>query len=181
MHREILFIQGGGGSADHEADAKLVHSLREALGGNYRVHYPLLPNESAPDFGRKNQIGRALSRLQGRIILVAHSLGASMLLKYLSESEVDQEIAGIFLLATPFWSGEEDWKQALKLQEDFADKLPENASMFLYHCRDDAEIPYDHLLHYRQRLPRATFRELARGGHQFNVDLSLVAADIKTL
>ena len=32
MNEHVLFIQGGGGKEDYEADAKLVASLRETLG-----------------------------------------------------------------------------------------------------------------------------------------------------
>ncbi len=178
----LLFIQGGGGKEDYDADARLVASLREALGETYALHYPLLPaDDSAPDFRRKAQIEREMQAIPGEIILVAHSLGASMLLKYLSESRTRRQIAGIFLIATPFWSGDEDWQQGLKLNADFADNLPKEVPIFLYHCRDDDVVPIDNLALYAQKLPQATVREIERGGHQFNNDLSLVAKDIRSL
>lgn len=34
---------------------------------------------------------------------------------------------------------------------------------------------------YAQRLPQATVREIANGGHQLNNDLTIVAKDIKSL
>ena len=181
MRYHVLFIQGGGGDEDYQADAKLVASLQEVLGSAYTVHYPLLPNESSPDFGRRKQIDKEISLVKGEIILVGHSLGASMLLKYLSENEVKKKVAGIFLISTPFWSGQEDWKQGLKLHEDFPDKLPKNVPIFLYHCRDDEEVPFAHLSIYAQKLPQAIVREIGSGGHQLNNNLSLVAMDIKSL
>jgi predicted alpha/beta hydrolase family esterase len=181
MNKHVLFIQGGGGEDDHAADARLVASLQEVLGKAYLVHYPLLLDESTPDFGRKKQIGKEISAINGEVILAGHSLGASMLLKYLSESQVQKKIAGIFLISTPFWSGDEDWKQGLKLQKNFTDKLPEDVPVFLYHCRDDEEVPFDHLGLYAQNLPQATVREITSGGHQLNNDLSIVAKDIKSL
>ena len=87
----VLFIQGGGSNEDYNADAKLVATLREALGKAYVIHYPLLPEESAPDFGRLKQIGQEISLINGEIILVGHSLGASMLLKYLSENKIKKK------------------------------------------------------------------------------------------
>jgi predicted alpha/beta hydrolase family esterase len=181
MNKHVLFIQGGGGKEDYEADAKLVDSLQEILGEAYTIHYPLLPDESAPDFGRSKQIGKGVSLMEREIILVGHSLGASMLLKYLSENKVKKKIAGIFLISTPFWSGDEDWKEGLKLQENFADNLSKDVPIFLYHCRDDDEVPFAHLAVYRQKLPWATFREISSGGHQLNHDLKIVATDIKSL
>jgi predicted alpha/beta hydrolase family esterase len=104
-----------------------------------------------------------------------------MLLKYLSENQVKKEIAGIFLIATPYWSGDEDWHQPLKLEKDFANKLPKDAPIFLYHSRDDEVIPFSNLAIYKQKLPQATVREIDRGGHQVGHDLTVVAKDIKTL
>ncbi|MCI0560020.1 MAG: alpha/beta hydrolase, partial [Nitrososphaera sp.] len=153
----------------------------KALGNAYEVHYPLLLDESAPDMGRKKQIGNEIARLKGEIILVGHSLGASMLLKYLSENRGKEKIAGIFLIATPFWEGSEDWVKGLKLKENFADNLPKKVPIFLYHCRDDEVAPFDHLDQYARKLPQAIIRVIASGGHQLNNDLRLVAKDIKAV
>jgi uncharacterized protein len=181
MNKHILFIQGGAGEEDHAADAKLVASLKNALGETYVVHYPLLPEESEPDFGRLKQIDKEISLINGDPILVGHSLGASMLLKYLSESSVQKTITGIFLIATPHWSGDEDWKQGLKLHKDFAANMPKDIPIFLYHSQDDEEVPFSHLEFYTRNLPQATVRRLTGGGHQLNNDLSAVAKDIQSL
>ncbi len=179
MKRKILFIQGGG-NGGYEEDAKLAASLQAALGTAYEVHYPRMQvDEAAPDFGWPEQIGREIDGIKGEVILVAHSLGASLTLKYLSESEVKKQIGGIFLIATPFWSGEEDWVRGLKLQKGFADKLPKDVPFFFYHCRDDEEISFDHFLLYKQKLPFAIFREIVKGGHQLGNDLTMVTKDIK--
>ncbi len=181
MKKQILFIQGGGGKKDHAADAKLVTSLRKALGETYTVHYPLLLNNSTPDLGRSKQIEKEISAIKGSVILVGHSLGASMLLKFLSENDIPQKIDGIFLMATPFWDGDEDWEKGFKLKTNFADKLSKATPTFFYHCLDDEEIPFNNLISYKQKLPWAAFREIANGGHQFNNDLTVVAGDIKSL
>ncbi|GAB3921152.1 alpha/beta hydrolase [Larkinella terrae] len=177
-NKQVLFIQGGGDKQDYEADKQLVDSLQAGLGKAYSLHYPRLPTESTPDFGRMKQIGREISRMAGGLILVGHSLGASMLLKYCSENEVRKEVSALFLISTPFWSGDEDWKDGFKLREDFAETLPKNVSIFFYHCRDDEEVPFDHLAMYKQQIPWATFREIDNGGHQLNNDLRIVANDI---
>lgn len=183
MIRHVLFFQGAG-KEGYEADAMLVTSLRKALGNTYNVHYPqILPDDAPPDFAAEwlMQTGKEISSIVGEIILAGHSLGASMLLKYLSENKVKKNIAGVFLIAPPFWSGDEDWVQPLKLQKDFPNKLPKDIPFFFYQCKDDEVVPFDHLITYRQNLPRAVFREISYGGHQLNNDLTMVANDIKTL
>ena len=179
--KQILFIQGGG-DGGYEADKTLVASLKTTLGKKYQVNFSeLQSDESASDFGWVQQISERISETDSNTILVGHSLGASMILKFLSESSVVKKIEGVFLLATPFWSGDEDWKAGLKLQENFAEKLPEEMPLFLYHCQDDEEVPFSHFNQYKKKLTRANFREIESGGHQFNNDLALIAKDIKTL
>lgn len=181
MKKQILFIQGGGDDG-YEADAKLVASLQAKLGNTYEIHYPpMRSDETLPDFGWLRKIGEEIALIDGDIILAGHSLGASMLLKYLSESPPERKIAGVFLLAAPFWTGDESWVQGLKLRSGFAETLPTHVPITFYHCRDDAEVPFKHLELYRQKLPYARMRELEIGGHQFNNNLSALANDVKSL
>ncbi|MGN6162976.1 MAG: alpha/beta hydrolase [Flavisolibacter sp.] len=178
--KQVLFIQGGGDDG-YEADKALVLSLKNNLGKRYQVDYPeIQSDETFSDFGWTKQIGEAIYRINHDFILVGHSFGASMILKYLSENSISKTIEGIFLLATPFWSGNEEWQTGLKLKGNFADKLPIKVPIFLYHCQDDEEVPFSHLDQYKKRLTRANFREIKSGGHQFNNDLALIARDIKS-
>jgi predicted alpha/beta hydrolase family esterase len=182
MTEHILFIQGAG-ERGYEGDIKLVDSLRESLGAGYEVHYPEMPTEEDPYFGSgwPERIAEHISLTKGAITLVGHSLGASMLLKYLSENKTENDIYGVFLLAPPFWTGNEDWKQPLKLQEGFSGRLPKEIPFFFYHCKDDDVVPYEHFEIYKKQLPWAVFREMSHGGHQLDEDLTLVANDIRPL
>src|SRR6186997_1796735 len=91
--KQVLFIQGGGDDG-YEADEKLADSLRAELGSAYDVRYPRMQVEKdAPDFGWGAQIGEQIASIEGEVILVGHSLGASILLKYLSENTVSQPIS----------------------------------------------------------------------------------------
>jgi len=127
------------------------------------------------------QISRELAELDDGAVLVGHSLGASILLKHVSEGKAQRPIAGIFLVATPYW-GAEDWEvDEYALQRDFASRLPEGLPVFLYHGREDEVVPFEHLALYAQGLPRATVREFDGRGHQFDEDLSEVPLDIQEL
>jgi predicted alpha/beta hydrolase family esterase len=184
MKQQILFIQGGGEGA-YEIDGKLVAFLRGALGAEYEVRYPRMPSESDPDYERwKARIKEELAALQGEVVLVGHSLGGSFLLKYLVEARMENPIAGIFLIAVPYWGGD-GWKyegyQKVALPDNFASKLPSGTPIFLYHGRDDEVAPFAHLALYAGKLPHATIRALDGRGHQLDNDLSEVVADVKAL
>ena len=177
--RGVLFVHGGGDNG-YEADAPLAASLKQHLGPDYDVRDPEMKDTAAPDFGWPQKIAGEIDAMPGDIVLVGHSLGASMLLKYLSENTVTARVRGVFLLATPFWSGDEEWQRGLKLREDFATALPADVPIFLYHNQDDEEVDISHLAIYQEKLPRATVRKAATGGHQFNNDLAPVARDIRS-
>ena len=184
MSMQALFIQGAGQGA-HAADEKLVASLRQSLGPEYTIHYPTMPHEDNADYEIwKIRLSCELTAMRDPVLLLGHSVGASMLLKYLSEIEVERTIIGIFLLATPFWGGD-GWRyegfMRLALQEGFAAKLPKDAPIFLYHGRNDEIVPFMHLGLYAQAMPQAMVRELDGRRHQLDDDLSEVADDIRGL
>jgi predicted alpha/beta hydrolase family esterase len=181
MKRQVLFVHGGGEGA-YEKDKELAASLRDALGTAYDVRYPKMPDEDRPEYEAwKDQIAEVLADLDSEVILVGHSLGASILLKYLSEEKAEKPVAGIFLVAPPYW-GVEDWEVGeYALREDFASRLPEELPVFFYHSRDDEWVPFTHLALYRAKLPQASVHEFDGRGHQLDDDLSEVALDIKRL
>ncbi len=141
-----------------------------------------MPDENRPGYEAwRDRIERELAAMDGEVILVGHSLGASVLLKYLSDGKAEKPVAGVFLVAPPYW-GVEDWEvDEYALQRDFASKLPEGLPIFFYHSRDDEWVTFAHLALYAEKLPRATIREFDGRGHQFGDDLSEVARDIEGL
>lgn len=181
MTMQILFIHGGGEGA-HEADSKLAASLRHALGADYRVINPAMPNENAPEYDAwKDLITKEVAALDGPVILAGHSLGGSLLIKVLAEEQLDKPIAGLFLIAAPYW-GAPDWEvDEYALRDGFASCLPAQTPIFLYHSRGDEWVPFEHMALYAAKLPHATMHEFEGRGHQFNDDLTEVAADIARL
>ncbi len=181
MSKKVLFVHGAGEGA-HKEDGRLVASLRYALGAACDVRYPEMPNEDSPEVEAwKGRIAGEFVTMDGTAVLVGHSVGALILLKYLSEEEVEKPVAGLFLVAAPY-VGSGGWEiEEGALREDFAAGLPEKLPIFFYHGRDDEIVPFEHLSLYAEKLPWATFRELDGGGHQLGDDLSGVARDIRRL
>ncbi len=119
MKKNVLFIHGGGEGA-YKTDKKLATSLQVSLGSAYQVYYPRMPNEADPEYETyKTQIAQEFASLDGQIFLVGHSLGGTVLLRFLMEEQVEKPIAGIFLVATPYWTAE-DWFDEHKLRKNLA-------------------------------------------------------------
>jgi len=181
MNRQVLFIQGAGEGA-YEEDEKLAASLQDALGTEYQVSYPRMPDEENPqDEEWMTQISKELDSFEGKVILVGHSAGGAVLLKYLLQKKVGKPIAGIFLISMPYWGPEDEQGDEYPLREGFASHLPNGIPIFLYHSRDDEWVPFAHLEIYAEKIPQAIVRKFDGRGHQFNNDLSEVAEDIKSL
>jgi uncharacterized protein len=181
VRKPILLIQGAGNQHKPLGSGKLVASLRQQLGSDYEVLAPDMPDPDHPRYlAWRDQIEQELGKLDADILLIGHSLGGSMLLKYLAEGTYQRSIAGLFLVAVPDF-GEQDWELEYAVPEDFASRLPPIRHLFLYHSRSDEEVPFASLRRYQEHLPQATVRVLDGKEHSFTEGLPLLAQDIKRL
>src|SRR5262245_54777392 len=132
MTRHVLFVHGGGGGA-HAADAKLVASLRKELGPAFTVRYPQMPDEEDPSYPVwKQLISQELASMGESPVLVGHSIGASVLIKFLVDGALDQAEAAVFLIATPFWHDDKVWNwKAVELPANASELLASGVSLFL--------------------------------------------------
>jgi predicted alpha/beta hydrolase family esterase len=180
MRGQVLFVQGGGQGA-HQEDAALVTSLVNELGADYEVHYPVMPHEDSPDYPAWNRVLiEQLERLGDDVILVAHSVGPTIVVWSLAENQPKQKLAGVFLIAPPF-VGERGWQiEEFTPPKDIGSKVPD-VPIYLYHSREDELVPFAHVDLYAAVLPQAFIRRLAGRNHQLNNDLSEVARDICSL
>lgn len=182
MRKEILFIHSAGPQGFDEGSSKLVAYLQAALGVAYHVRCPAMPEPENPRYEAwKDRIYRELGVPGSEVILIGHSLGASVVLKYLSEEPCRRSITGLFLIAAPYW-GKKGWEiDEFVLQEDFVPKLPLIPKIFLYHSRDDEWVPFGHLARYAKKFPQATVRKIDGSEHEFGNGLPDVVNDIKSL
>lgn len=182
MTKQILFIHGAGDGA-HAADAALVVSLRQHLGRDYEVHYPPMPNEDEPDYQTwKQLITEKVKAMGDDAILVGHSIGASVLIKMFTEQGPKPSVAGLVLIATPFWYDHDVWQwKDVELTPNASAIFPSGLPLFLYHGRADEVVPFAHVEMYASALPQAIVHPLDGRDHQINEDLSEVASDIRRL
>lgn len=179
--KQVLLVHSAGSQGPREGSGHLHAHLQEALGKAYRVLYPKMPSPENPDYPPwKGRLEKLFAGLDDGVIVVGHSLGGSVLLKYLSEGGSHPRIAGLFLAATPFW-GAPHWEyEGFVLARGFAGRLPVTP-VFLYHSRDDDVVPFSHLARYARRLPGAELRRPRGSGHLFRDGVPGLAEDISGL
>jgi predicted alpha/beta hydrolase family esterase len=180
--KQVLFLHSGGPQGPHEGSNDLVLSLRKALGANYQVSYPIMPDPENPAYESwKSVVSEAIAATDDGVVLVGHSLGGSVLLKYLSEERCTTHIGGLCIIAAPYW-GVPEWQvDEYTLSCDFAVKLPRIPRIFLYHSRNDEVVPFRHMELYGEELRWATIRAYENQGHLFTSGLPELVRDIQTL
>ncbi|WP_044639989.1 alpha/beta hydrolase [Risungbinella massiliensis] len=183
MKKKVLFIHSAGSQKPYQGSSGLIAYLKEALGSSYDVLYPKMPNPEDPEYTLwKEELAQELEQLDGRVILIGHSLGGSVLFKYLSEELCRESISGLFSIAAPYWGKDKNWQRIdFVLQENFATKLVQIPQIFLYHSVNDSIVPFSHLEFFAERLPQANIRPIPGDQHLFHNGLSVLVEDIKNL
>ncbi|RYY22329.1 MAG: serine hydrolase family protein [Chitinophagaceae bacterium] len=166
---KILFLHSAGPQHEEEGSARLLQSLRQSLSGEFDIIAPLLPHPDNPDYESwKNAIAGLLQVMDEGMIIIGHSFGGSVLLKYLSEHSFAKPIAAIFLVAVPFWGHDEEWEVPdFHLVPRFADRLPPVPVITVFHSKDDNVIPVTHAARYAAEIPDATLQLSDGHGHAF--------------
>lgn len=92
----MLFIHGAAEDG-YQWDQPLVSSLESLLGKQYTLIYPKMHwAESKPGFGWLDQIAERVSKIHDPFVLIGHSLGAFMILKYLTQRTPSNQILVFF-------------------------------------------------------------------------------------
>jgi predicted alpha/beta hydrolase family esterase len=172
----VLFIQGAGDMRHPEGSGHLADYLGTQLGDGFRVIAPEMPDADDPHYRAwRDAIERELAAIDGPVVLVGHSFGGSVVLKYLAEGSFKGEIAGLFLVSVPVWGAN---FEEFALPEDFAARLPATTT-FLYHSIGDPEIGFASMGRYERELRDATARPIPGSEHSFVNGLPVLVDDIR--
>ena len=176
--QDVLFIQGAGDMRHPEGSGHLADFLEAQLGSGYRVIAPAMPDADDPQYQSwRDAIEQELAAIDVPVVIVGHSFGGSVLLKYLAEGTFRKPIRGLLLVSVPFWG--DDFAE-FALPPDFAGRLPPTTT-FLYHSLDDPEVSVASLRRYERELPGATSRPVPGSEHSFVHGLPVLIDDIRSL
>ena len=167
MAGRLLFVHGAGGFVD---DAELAHGLAGAL--RLELRMPELSDTAMGFEDWAEPVRQHLDRLGPDDAVIAHSFGASILVRVLTEHRREWPARAI-LLGMPDWTPR-GWDIA---DYAFTDREPET-DLMLVHCRDDDVVPISHLALNSKALPSATVVEFPTGGHQFDGMIDAIAAEV---
>jgi uncharacterized protein len=183
MTDTVLFVHSSGPQGPGEGSEPFAGRLREELGAEYEVVFPLMPDSATDPHYEPwcDRLSAELKGLEGKVIVFGHSLGGSVAIKYGGELGFGENVAGLVSTATPYW-GTSDWEEEWALPESWpAEGVPLSPTI-LFHSRDDEEIPFAHLDLYSKRLPDAAIHPLDGCGHLYDRgDISEIVAAVRSL
>ena len=175
-------MHSAGPQTNGQGSSNFVARLAKSLGGEYCVHHPALPHPENPRYlDWKMALQSNLPIGGNKVALIAHSLGGSVIVKYLSEGLCQMPIAGLFLVAAPYW-GTRGWAMdEFMFERGFQSKLPDIDKIFIYHSHHDQWVPYSHGQFYAKALPGSVFRTVDGDEHEFSEGLPVLVEDIQSL
>lgn len=178
--KKILFAHSAGPQyAEGKGSYDLVKYLRSKLSDEFEILFPTIERPNSPTYKKyKAMFASSFAKLSEPVILIGHSLGGSTLLKYLSEEKPGISMAGLFLVSTPHWKSN---MKEFQLKDNFQNLLKNIPEVFLYHSKNDQEVPFESLGFYEKAFKVATVRELPGKEHTFPKGLPKLVADIKSL
>jgi len=128
--------------------------LRDELHqAGFEVLAPALPFKGEPDlFEWIKAMEEQIGRIEADDIILGHSLGAVMALRYLEAAEMTGTPRALIMVAAP-WSHKRKEMRSFFMSDFDADVLMWKANDFIIvHSKDDKLVPFDHAEKYRDIL-----------------------------
>lgn len=181
MNFEILLIQGAG-RVSTEQEQIIVASLKAELGEGFSIIYPHMPDADNPSYETWDAVLTASLRpLSGKVILLGHSLGGSIILKHFSKAPVPDNVIGMILFGVPYWK-DQNWDVSeYVIGDEFLDNLSKLDNLYFYYSTDDEVIPNNQFESYQKLMPQAHFRILSNVDHSYLKAIPSIAMDIMDL
>lgn len=146
----IVLIHGYNSGPDQNYNPWLAEQLRAK---GFEVIAPKLPLEGEPDAMLCiDALVQAVGRLDDKTIIVGHSLGAVLALRYIEAAEAASIPRAVVLVGAPWQTKSEKIKNLFLSEFDY-DVVAWKAKEFvIVHDKEDKLVPFDHALKYQKML-----------------------------
>jgi len=185
MKKQIIVIHGGGSFSTYEKYIEFLKNqnidrsrlkprmdwkdnLQADLGENFDVLMPTMPNKTNANYLEwKIMFDKVLEIVDKEIIFIGHSLGALVLVKYLSENQITKDICSLHLVSGPFNSDGLDGEDLgrFPLSDNLSKVTSQASKIYIYHSTDDKVVPVSHATQYAKALDTDKIRIFNNLGH----------------
>lgn len=154
--------------------------LPEALGADYEVFLPAMPNKTNAKFAEwKIWFEKMLPFIEDGVVLIGHSLGGMFLAKYLSENRSPKNIGALVLVAAPHNGSGEIGDFVLSSSLDAINK--QVSKIYLFYSKDDMVVPFVESEAYKKQLPDAEVVVFEDRGHFNQLEFPEIIKLIKSI
>jgi uncharacterized protein len=116
------------------------------------------------------------------VVLIGHSLGASFLLRYLSQKDLDISVSCAYLIAAPYFGMDSQEGDSFRFDEEELPALAQKVKkLVLMHSKDDTVVPFGHLEKLSKVFPEAETIVFNERGHFNQESFPELIAHIKGL
>lgn len=179
--KQILFIHSAGPQGEQEGSSGLLQYLKQQLDAEFQIIAPKMPKPEEPHYSPWKQVlKKEIESLSDDAIVVTHSLGGSVLFKFLSEQAPRKSFAKIIAIAAPYWEINSQWAiEEFLLEENFGSRIDPLPEVVLFHSAGDPIVPFSHSQKYSEKLSNATLRKLAGNDHLFSSGIRELVSEIR--
>ncbi|WP_042221180.1 alpha/beta hydrolase [Oceanobacillus manasiensis] len=165
----IIFVHSAGPQEGREGSGPLIDYLKKECINSHSVIHPTMPTPMDPFYAEwKEEIRRTLDLMEGEVTLIGHSLGGSVLLKYLAEERVNIPINKLISIATPYWGINGEWQRKdFILTPNFSENLSKIPKIIFFHSKLDPIVPLEHMHRFTEHIHQAIVHELEGDAHLF--------------
>lgn len=142
--------------------------LIEQLKETHQTMIPEMPNKFNADYiAWKIWFERHFPFLNNEdVILIGRSFGGIFLAKYLSENVFPKKIKQLHFISATFENNKHEDIWNFRFNPNQLQNLVSQVDkIFIYHSKDDKEVPYSHSEKYKEYLPSANFIAFENRGH----------------
>lgn len=196
MKKQVIVIHGGDSFNTHEEYLSSLKNfeitieylrpkrdwksfLPDALGSEYDVLFPVMPNKTNAKFAEwKMWLEKISPFVKDGVILVGHSLGGMFLAKYLSENKFPKKVGALFFVAAPHNNSGEIGD--FVLPSSLEGVGTQVSKIYLFYSKDDKVVPFVEHEAYQKQLPNAQVLVFEDRGHFNQPEFPEIVNLIKT-
>ncbi len=167
----VVLIHGYNANPEMNFHPWLIQQLKDK---GIEVIAPKIPLEGEPDVLLCiDALVQAVGRLDEKTIILGHSLGGVLALRYLEAAEAVSTPRAVMLIAAP-WQTKSETIKNLFLSEFDYDVVAWKAKEFvIVHDKEDTMVPFDHALKY-QKMLNAELIETTGNNHYMDAEYPIL-------
>lgn len=170
MMKHIVFVHSAGEQKVNAGSNPLIHYLKTDT--NAEWHTPRFPREEGQvyrNWVKVLQDELAAIPIEDDIIIIGHSFGGSVVMKYLTEHRDPHHISKVIMIGSPYWGCDEKFDdEQNELSAHAEDDIDPGIELYHVQSVDDDRVPFTHQACWHNKFPILNIIKKASGGHEFH-------------